>query len=69
MLIGREKILRLLRAGPQGLTSAAIAAELSVTSRQLGGPLSKLAAYGEIEMIKSLLPSAKPKWRVFEKKS
>jgi hypothetical protein len=68
MLLGKEKILRLLREAPEGLTSAAVAAELSVTSRQLGGPLSKLAAYGEIERIKGLLPSAKPKWRVFQKK-
>jgi Mn-dependent DtxR family transcriptional regulator len=63
-LIAKQEIFQLLQAAPGGLTSVEIAAGLGVSSHRVGGRLSKLAAYGEIEKLKNLLPSDKTKWRL-----
>lgn len=64
MLIEKQNILHLLLAAPEGLTSVEVAAKLGASPRDVGGRLSKLAAYGEIEKLKHLLPSGKTKWRL-----
>jgi DNA-binding MarR family transcriptional regulator len=56
MLIEKQMIFSLLRAAPEGLTTIEVAAELGVTSGDVSGRLSKLAAYGEIEKSKGRLP-------------
>lgn len=63
MSITAQKILDVLRAAPGGLTTKEVSAKLGVGAYDAGGRLSKLAAYGKIERIKSTLPSEKVKWR------
>ena len=67
MLIEKQMILRLLRAAPEGLTTVEVAVGLSVTSSDVSGRLSKLAAYGEIGKLKSVLPRGEIKWCINEK--
>ena len=55
MLIEKHMIFSLLQAVPEGLTTIEVAVELGVTSGDVSGRLSKLAAYGEIGKPKSLL--------------
>ena len=66
MLIEKQMILRLLRAAPEGLTTVEVAVGLSVTSSDVSGRLSKLAAYGEIGKSKSVLPRGEIKWCINE---
>jgi hypothetical protein len=67
MPIGKQQILRLLEATPEGLTSVEVAAGLGASSHNIGGRLSKLAAYGEIERLERSSPSGKTKWRMSHK--
>jgi hypothetical protein len=66
--LGRQNILQLMRAAPEGLTTVELATGLGASCRDLGGRLSKLAAYGEIERLERPFPSAKTKWRVSQKR-
>jgi len=67
MLIEKQMIFRLLRAAPEGLTTVEVAVGLGVTSGDVSGRLSKLAAYGEIGKLKSLLPPGRTKWCMNQK--
>jgi hypothetical protein len=62
MLIEKQMIFRLLRAAPEGLTTVEVAVGLGVTSGDVSGRLSKLAAYGEIGKLKSPLRPRRTKW-------
>jgi hypothetical protein len=66
--LGRQNILQLMQAAPEGLTTVELAAGLGASCRDVGGRLSKLAAYGEIEKLERPFPSAKTKWRVSQKR-
>lgn len=67
MSIEKRLILELMRATPEGLTSVEVAAGLGESPHYVGGRLSKLAAYGEIEKLKRLSPPGKTKWRLNRK--
>ncbi len=60
--VTKQHILQLLRTAPEGLSSKEIATELGAGSDNVGGRLSKMAAYGEIEKITAPSPSGKTKW-------
>ena len=64
MSITTQQILEVLRAAPEGLTAKEVSAKLGAASYDAGGRLSKLAAYGTIEKMKSPSPSGKTKWRL-----
>jgi hypothetical protein len=64
MSITAQKLLDVLRAAPEGLTTKEVSAKLGVGPYDAGGRLSKLAAYGKIERIKGKLPCEKAKWRL-----
>jgi DNA-binding IclR family transcriptional regulator len=44
----KDRIIKLLRSHPQGLTSSEVAAHLGATTQRISSPLSKLVAYGII---------------------
>jgi DNA-binding Lrp family transcriptional regulator len=62
--LGKQRILQMLQEAPQGLTTVELAKGLAASPRDVGGRLSKLAAYGEIEKLKGLLHPVKTKWRL-----
>lgn len=62
--LGKRRILDVLQTAPEGLTTIEIAVGLDANRHDVGGRLSKLAACGEIEKLKDLLPSGKAKWRL-----
>jgi DNA-binding IclR family transcriptional regulator len=62
-MITAQQILDVLRAAPGGLTTMEVSAKLGVGAYDAGGRLSKLAAYGKIERMKSTVRSGKVKWR------
>jgi hypothetical protein len=64
-LLGKHRIVQMLQAAPEGLTTSELAAGLGASSRDVGARLSKLAAYGEIEKLKGLSPET-TKWRVHQ---
>ena len=69
MTIRRQQILQLLQGAPEGLTSVEVAAGLGAGSQDVGGRLSKLAAYGEVEKSKPLPPFGKTKWRLNQRRA
>jgi hypothetical protein len=64
MSITAQQIFDVLRIAPDGLTSKEVSAKLGIASYDAGGRLSKLAAYGQIERMKSPLSSRKARWRL-----
>jgi hypothetical protein len=66
--LGRQNIFQLMQAAPEGLTTDELATGLGASCRDLGGRLSKLAAYGEIEKLERAYPAAKTRWRMSQKK-
>ena len=67
MSISKQQILQLLQGAPGGLTSVEVAAGLGASSHHVGGRLSKLAAYGELEKLKHLSQAGKTRWRLNHK--
>jgi hypothetical protein len=61
-VIRKHRILQMLQAAPEGLTTVEVAAGLGANSRDVGARLGKLAAYGEIEKQKGLSPPKKARW-------
>lgn len=49
MKIPIDDVMRVLRFAPAGMTTAQLAEQLKLDRDALGGRLSKLAAYGQIE--------------------
>jgi len=64
MSITAQQIFDILRIAPDGLTSKEVSAKLGIASYDAGGRLSKLAAYGKIERMKSTLPYRKARCRL-----
>ena len=69
MSITTQQILEVLRAEPEGLTADEVSARLGAVVYDADGRLSKLAAYAEIEKMKTPSPSGKTKWRLKQVRS
>jgi DNA-binding MarR family transcriptional regulator len=61
-----DRIIELLRASPDGLTSNDIAARLGTTGGNLSSRLSKLAAYGIIGRVRRPLDRNGPRATVYQ---
>jgi hypothetical protein len=61
-----DRIIELLRASPDGLTSNDIAARLGTTAGNLSSRLSKLAAYGIIGSVRRPLEGTRPRATVYQ---
>ena len=64
MSITEQQIFEVLRIAPEGLTSKEVSAKLGIAFYNASGRLSKLAAYGKIERVRSRLSSREARWRL-----
>ena len=64
MSIKAKQLLDVLRIAPEGLTSKQVSAKLGIATYEASSRLSKLAAYGKIERMKSSLSRRKARWRL-----
>ena len=67
MSISKQQILQLLQAAPGGADFGRSRSRARRKFHHVGGRLSKLAAYGELEKLKHLSPAGKTRWRLNHK--